>query len=286
MFECIERKINIFISSEILGLEHFRKSLKFLLYETGIVKDIYVFEQTGASSNSCQNAYLNEIQKCDLFILIIKNSTGLSNQIKKEYDKALLYNKRILIFFYNDSDDTCDFKKQVQSDSTYFEKYAESNTLFDLEKLIYKSFVEDVIAIYTNNNFIEDNQTNDEFLKYRSFSVFHTDYLKELNDENGLFDFLKATKKEPNGNFIYDRLNDFFDVVLCSKKYDKESFSLLKSNINSKYPESLKEIFVSRIDAVELCFEGDQISSINKLKILYDKVKDDVSIPEWLKNDV
>lgn len=253
MFNCVKRKINVFISSEIKGLVEFRQNLHFLLLETGLVNEVYVFEKTGASTCSCQASYLNEIPRCDLFILIVKNSSGLSSQIKREYDTATMCRKKIMIFFYNDKEEACDFKTLIKSEPTLYGKYDESNNLFELQQLIYNSFIEDVLSNYANSNLYDDNN-NKEISNHFQYTIFHNEYIKNLKDNNGLQEFINQTQSYNINNDLLKYLNEFFDIVLCNKKYNDESFKNLKNKIILNYPGELKNILLTKLNSVGFFF--------------------------------
>ena len=98
----LRRKVNVFISSKCDDkYKIVRLALKKLIEETGIAL-AYCYEAEPASSKNGISAYLQEIDKCDLFVLLVDNNDGVSDAVLKEFMRAKSNKKRTLCFFCNE----------------------------------------------------------------------------------------------------------------------------------------------------------------------------------------
>lgn len=84
----IRNKVNIFISSncnQIFAV--IREALKIMLLETGMC-EVYVFEETNATSYDVVQSYMSQLEKCDLVIFLVDNNEPLGEGTLKEVKRA------------------------------------------------------------------------------------------------------------------------------------------------------------------------------------------------------
>lgn len=141
------QKINVFISS-ICGIKRYdtlRANLKQLIEETNLA-NVYLFEETGASTLTAQHHYVWELENSDICIFIIDNLDGISPGVQKEIDTAKKYNIKSFFYF-------CDEKSKVPTpiqkgfNGSNAPKYKVVHSFEDLLEGA-QSLIDDITSIY------------------------------------------------------------------------------------------------------------------------------------------
>jgi len=91
----IERPLLVFISSVIAELQPERAVVETMIRDFGIAQP-WRFETTPASSDPVDEAYLQKVRECDIFVLIVAHRD--SSAVQNEYELALECNKPVLAF--------------------------------------------------------------------------------------------------------------------------------------------------------------------------------------------
>lgn len=289
MFNDIDDKIKVFISSKIDEIfKPIRSSLIYLLKETGLVNNVYMYEKDGSKSCSNVSAYMDKIPQSDVILLLVNNDEGITDPIMDEYKCARSFNKRILIFFLKgENNEDCEFKKMLMADPNNNPKFYVSDDVFEMQRDIYKSFIEDIINVYKPKFFESSNNINnfnDEALNEKIID-YDKEFLNEIKNNPYIF-FESYNENGTAENVNYNVVNDLFSAILYKKSIDDVDFSALKSYLSSKYNEDLKEILIERLNAVELYLNGKLNEAFNLLTILLKKVNKNKVIPNWMINDI
>jgi len=88
------RKISVFISSQMEELKYEREVAQEVLTEMNVFP--VLFEIFSAQSSTAEKAYLDEVQKCDIFVLLLGRQ--YSSATEDEYREAIKHLKPILVF--------------------------------------------------------------------------------------------------------------------------------------------------------------------------------------------
>lgn len=93
--ESVEPPLLVFVSSVIADLALEREALNHAILGLGITRP-WVFEFTPATSQILDQSYLEKVQQCDFFVLIIDRR--ISPAVEKEFITALKHSRPILAF--------------------------------------------------------------------------------------------------------------------------------------------------------------------------------------------
>ena len=285
-------RIRVFISSrcgeKYEQYEIVRKALQNLIEETGIAT-VYVFETAPGSSQDVQSAYLNKVDDCNVFVLIVDNKDDVTPYIQSEINQAKLGNKRMLCFFCNEREKK---ETEVQKDIRELAKckYKVVPLFSDLVHEIYVTLVQDIIDVYvapkvtTPVKVVELEDTNKQKLSYISEDIF-----KELSSPKKEFSkhlFNKTQADSPISSELDNAFGSFLKVLLCEKKYDDDAFIQLKNMITKMFSGHMHTVMEFRLDAVRFFFMEDLNSCINSLEKVVEFINNSKSIPTWILNDV
>ena len=95
----IKDKVKIFISSRIDNRYTIvRKSLKLLLEETNMC-EVFIFDESNASTQNVVDYYMNKIDDIDICIFIIDNKDKVSDPVLQEQKRAIELKKKGNLFF-------------------------------------------------------------------------------------------------------------------------------------------------------------------------------------------
>lgn len=288
----VEHKLSVFISSKC-GNEYeiMRKALKHLLLETGLT-DVYCFEAEPGSSESMPSAYLDQIDCCQLFILIVDNSDGISDATLAEYKRARELGKRIIAIFCSEkSVDKTEIEKEIIEQQIC--KYITVPYFSDIASRAYQSVIQDLINVYKKKKELNSSEptvdNGDSLVKINDPNVY---VKKELlsNFDNVGKTLINTIFPDFANSLFSSELDElscwFLKVVLCKEKFDLEKFSLLKSFLLEKHSEPLNSIINIRLDAVSSYFFGDLDECINKLNQALTMSLESTLIPKWICNDI
>lgn len=296
----IRNKVNIFISSNCNQIFNvIRESLKIMLLETGMC-EVYVFEETNATSYDVVQSYMSQLEKCDLVIFLVDNSEPLGEGTIKEVKRAKELQKKCMYLFCDELErKPTELQKELKAN--YFEKYQIVSKLSKMAEEAYKSVINDITDIYSlycSGKFaMKDSVT--------LLDELHEENDKELIIENGkaalkreVYSGYEYTKSILNNNVIFNVelpqniktfdyvCGDMMHVIIGNKKIVDIDYESLKKNILELHSGQLKKAIEYRLDAIFKYYIGnleDAKESINKALIISKKIK---NIPTWVTNDI
>ena len=143
----VQRKFEVFISSFCREKYiYVRKALKKMIEDTGLA-NAYVFESELGSSKNVQSSYLDEVAKCDVFILLVDNAEPIDGPTLSEYDCAKKFNRKMLCFF---CDETVKTKTEIQREIESFGniKYNIVHCFSEMTKEVFDTLMQDLVNRY------------------------------------------------------------------------------------------------------------------------------------------
>ena len=284
-----KEKIRVFISSRCgenyERYEIVRKALQNLIEETGLAV-AYVFETAPGSSQDVQSAYLNKVDDCNVFVLLVDNKDGISPYIQSEINQAKLGSKRMLCFFCNENQkEETEVQKEIRE--TVKCKYKVVSQFSDLVREAYVSIIQDIIDVYISPKVITSVQVTE---------LDDTSNQKIAFINEDIFEGLSSTKKELSKHIFSNSQEDnqasseldtafssFLQVLLCEKKFDDDAFIQLKGMIVKLFSGHMQKVIEFRLDAVRFFFMADLNSCINSLEKAVDFINNSKSIPMMLQ---
>lgn len=284
-----EDKIKVFISS-MCGdkYEVVRKALECLIKETGLAK-AYVFETAAASSQNVRSSYLNKVDNCDLFVLLVDNADGISQAVLSEIKQAESANKKMLCFFCNETGaNETDYQKELVKTGKC--KFEVVNKFSDLVQRAYISIVQDIIDSYIAPRVVTPVQVSelDDTAKQK-IAFIGEDIFKELTSskkELSRHIFNNTRSNESTSSELDKSVRSFLQVLLCEQKFDDDAFRQLKSLIVKLFSGHMQKVIEFRLDAVRFFFMADLNSCIDSLEKAVEFITNSKSIPTWVLNDV
>lgn len=286
----VENKVKIFISSKCCDNGKYtimRRGLKELLINTGLA-EVYIFEDAASSSLNVEESYLQELDNSDLCVFIIDNSEKLTEGVLKEYERAKALNKRVMYFFC-DENEKKRTRMQIEIEEQGLQKYEIIHEFSKIIHKVFRSIMQDITNMYKYKNYISKNVEIQETKQDNQTII----YKVKKSDIKGL---QLMTKELLEGFFTVDKIEEeelnefdflcaeFLKVVLKKEKINNERFVILEEKILEMYEGNLKEVIKSRLEAINLYYNGQIEKCIDKLKNII-KTKFD-NIPEWIMNDV
>lgn len=286
-----KRKINVFISSKCNGkYTCVRKALAKMIEDTGLATT-YVFENESGSSSNLPEAYLSNVKKCDVFVLLVDNYDSISDATLSEYSVAKASKKRMLCFF-------CDERKksktevQIEIENTRICKYEVVHCFSDLTAKVFDALMQDLVDEYIDMSL--DDIKEIPLLEPRQRVVVSSERLtkemlaKYAIAENPIANKLFGESKKPNtaSSQLSDLLTYFFNVVLAECEFDKIRFRKLKELILEKHSDPVKGFIKIRLEAFEHYYADDIDACINSLKQAVAYFEANQSMALWLLNDV
>lgn len=294
----IKNKANVFISSncnKIFAI--IRESLKTMLLETGLCQ-VYVFEETNATSYDVVQSYMHQLGKCDLVIFLIDNSEPLGEGTLKEVKRAKELQKKCIYLFCNEFENK-PTELQNELKNNLFEKYQVVEKLSHMAEEAYKSVVNDIMDIYSlycakefdyikHSDNESDSYDSDGIVVDNSYSQLKRDAFKEYDyTKTILNNDIIFQQEEPTKIKGFDFLSaEMLHVVIGNKKIADIDFIGLKKNILELHSGRIKSLIDNRLEAIYEYFGGNLEGSEIKLKEALQIAKDTKKIPVWITNDV
>lgn len=147
-------KYKIFVSGVQRELKEERFAVKEMVAENILLQEnfnVFLFEDSPAKSRSAKTSYIDEVRKCDIYLVILGNEYGTANKnnvsaTELEFREAKSTGKNILIYIKGKDDTTRDkrLKKlisEIKDENTGY-KYKRFNTIPELNNNIYESLIE------------------------------------------------------------------------------------------------------------------------------------------------
>lgn len=109
-------QFRVFISSVQDEFWQIRQDLKAFLLNDAVLRrfiaEVFLFEDIPANSSSATQVYLNEVERCDIYLGIFGNSYGYENSdgispTELEYDYAKKHHKTQLVYIWGRDDKNC-----------------------------------------------------------------------------------------------------------------------------------------------------------------------------------
>ncbi len=305
------KDISIFISSSMFELEYEREIANQVLKELNMQP--VLFEIFPSLSESPQEAYIENVRECDLFILICWKS--FSNAVMEEFKEAVKRNKPILIFlkslegtekrepelekFIND---LCSTDREVLSRRTVFKKF---RGIQNLQNAIKDSVLNEISKFYKDpvhtlsreemyelgNSIIRFSQSR-LFLYQRTPSLFlgARNYLSDAASQYAYEkEFLDILEKWIKENQTYNDKEMMYLFSATATKSELNEKSLInhkeyveKVKIKVNYYKNIEEKtgYRFRFNILDIPISGPMIIGDNKYAIWILGDNDAVSISQ------
>ena len=288
-------KLRVFISSLCNGKYKIaRRAIKKLLEATGLA-EVYVYEETPASSDNNESAFLSEIDRSDLCVVIVDNKDDISTAVQKEVRRAQKNNLRILYIFCNERKKTpTAMQKEVETVGA--QKYTVVSEFADIALEVYDSVIQDIIKIYCKKESPLQNKRSEvpELTVNKVFKIGSNiqrigqlaafpSVLRTLTSNI----FPKASSQEdPDGSKLDSALADHLCYILSHSKFKESNIDVICSEICSTCQENIKSILSKRFDAQKAYFLGHYNKCLKYLREAINKAFATRSVPNWVKNDI
>ena len=305
----LDRKVSVFISSKcdndeevkggILKYGIIRKALTLLLEETNMCK-VYAFEKGTGTSCDVVHSYMDQLDDCDLVIVLVDNKDGITSATQKEINRAkALHKKCIYIFCDQYENKATELQEQLQSDTTN-PRFSIVHEFSDMPEIAYKAVINDIIQLYISycKGRVDYNSFDSNQLEAYNNSIFNVSIINEdsvTKESLKGYSFTKyLVKKEANIAFerVSSELGADFNcaclegLVIGSLLTDMPNFSNIKSDIQQLHTGDIQKLVLLRYDAIEEYFCGNLQKCIELLSKCYDCYSSSKEIPKWLLNDV
>lgn len=265
-------KIKVFISS-LCGEEEesfliIRHAIANELKKTGLVDDVFVFEEESASSSSLEEDIITALIDSDVVLFLIDSRSGVSAGVRREWMYSKEISKKVLCIFYNeprknktDLQKECERLKirykRIKCFTEFIEEgckvviddvisvYKKSKTTFSFEEeiLVYKSTTSDESettsiepVIILDESIVTPDESANVFVEHTVKSKFHDNYgfivkKKNLNYYEALFDEV--------GKFIHYPLGKNGKEEKELEPHEELLMNLFKISVSSMRVEEL-----------------------------------------------
>lgn len=291
--DTVEYKVKVFISSRCDGRYFIvRKALKTLIEETNIAM-VYTFETSGPSSQNVINSYISSLDDSDLCIFLIDNKDGVSNPVLIEHKRARELGKKSIYLF-------CDEKKkkptqlQMEIYENHLEKYYIVHEFADLINKSYHGVIQDIVNIYREychgRLFDKIDYKTTDLITPKTTDTYKLD--KRLFKGFGLTqnELVKITghgEKETGEITELDLLcQKLLQIVIGKETVGDYSFEDLKRKLSEIHEILLREIILSRVDAIRSYFLNDLQQCLSHIESAYSIAISNANVPNWLLNDI
>lgn len=192
----MQRKLIVFVSSymnsKIDDLTQERKTIIKCIKELEYF-ELWAFENEPASSNNVVKYYLNGVEECDLFLLLLKKV--ITKPVKKEIDTAKKSEKPMLIFLYDDAQS----KNTKRAINNLKVKYKKFYSLNELKKEVKRALINELVTAYKSGSLRKIINKEVRFSNY---------YLLLLrNKKTGKIEDIILSK--PNSKKAYEYIKDY-----------------------------------------------------------------------------
>jgi hypothetical protein len=288
----IEYKVNVFISSKIdERYKIVRKALKEILLETNMTT-VFIFEDSGASSQDVVSSYLNQLDDSDLCIFLVDNKDGVPDPVLEEQKRAMSLNKRCIYLFCDESkkDPT---QMQVELSGGLQERHDTVHEFSDLTKKAYTSAIRDIIDIYRTNckgQLSNKRLEQDKELSLQKMSTYKIDknLFKNIDaTTNELVYIVYPHKREVTNTSELDELcRQFLSVIIGNTNFRNIDFEQLKHDVCTSHDDFMIETIKLRYSAIKAYFDNNLEECLKQLDMAYDMASSDQLIPNWILNDI
>ena len=289
----VRDKIFVFISSNIDPKYNLvRKALYDLLMETGLCR-VYEFNEEPGVSEKLVSDYLMKVEMSDIVIVLIVNGEEIKAGTLKEINLARKKGKKMIYVFCDEKEKgPTQFQKELH-DLPDAPKYVTVSKMEDMAYKAYESAICDITDRYkaycrgyyikTNDDYI-DNEKSD--FSYKDDVVYSRTELRGNELEKIA---LKRAIGIVWGNPPSEESNvfvAFLNYILGFEKLGAIDFTTLKKAVIDKARKKFHGIVEKRMEAFEAFFQTDYKKAFEILSQCAEEVKQNKSIPEWMRNDI
>lgn len=289
--------INVFISSSIQGEKYntVRHELKEKLNETGLF-NVFVFEDTQASTLSAQRLYMTKIKQADVVIFLIDNCDGVKAGVLDEINEANKYKIKSLYYFCDENEKRkTDVEERLIKESG--SKFRTVSTFNDFIKFGFQGLIEDILNVYklycdNDLDFSEKDSSIDssklavgKSTHIRKTELSSTDKCEEAFLKLMLRTSWKDSDSGDNTNTIDNWTSLFFKVVFEGQDIECFNTNMFLESVRQDQGEVYNNLVGIRWKAIQYYYDDDIASCLNELKNALAFAKDN-SIDEWVINDI
>lgn len=289
----VKTKLRVFISSKID--EKFtivRNSLATLLEETGLFL-IYIFEESGASSNDARTDYMKNLDDSHACIFLIDNSVDVPDAVMEEHSRAVSLNLRRLYFFCSETENTqISLQKEIITQKG--PKVFTVPKFSDLPSVAYKHLIQDLVKCYFPEKFKSGHsvEQKEDLTSLPTYLLLDKNIFKSYSISDPFIKILNPydTHREKNdsqSNHYEKNGSSLLRTILGREEFNISTFSQLKGSILEDHSETYRDVISLRLEAIQFYFSGDLIACKKNLKEALSNIfSSKSSFPEWLKNDI
>ncbi len=294
----IRNKIKVFISSRCgENYERYdlvRSELRKMIEGTHIA-EVYLFEESGASTQTAQQDYLYALDDSDICIFLIDNADDVTPPILKEITRAKSFPKKSLYLFCNENEKEA---TQVQKElmGAKGSKYYIVDNFNDFIHHGYVDLINDIVNIY--KNYCKNRLVDAEFelLEDHTDEKVNTTIISETLNKNS---FSKMDKCERYfTNIVYPMeyeientsdldgyLEQFLKVIWTNKDITDFNVGLLLDSLKLEMDDSLYSVVELRWKAIQSYWLDNLDKVLMYLNQAF-KLAKEINMPDWLIQDI
>ena len=288
-----EYKIKAFVSSQsgTNKYDNIRKTLKKLLEDTGLVQ-VYLFEDSHASTLDVEDSYLGKLEDNDVCIFLIDNKDDASEGVLKEHLRAQNLQKKS-IYIFCDENEKNPTKIQNELKKSKKQQYKIVHEFSELKNEGIQSLMNDIIDIY--RGYCGDRLCKEEIESHQQLSTIDVTQMRinskvtyaNLNSTNNFFNEIIGLKN--NITNIETTPFDLFCESVGKMLYHGNMITLI--DLNSFLADKKEElgplfpIIEKRWYAIIDYWNNEFDECLIKLKEAHELAKSNNSA-SWLINDI
>ncbi|MEL3985682.1 hypothetical protein AAE038_11345 [Bacillus velezensis] len=292
----LPNKIKVFISSRCgQGFERYdevRKQLKKLIESTKIA-DVYLFEESGASTQSAEQDYLYALDDSDVCLFLIDNKDDVTSAIVREITRAKSHPKKSIYLFCNEKESK---PTQIQEEliGAKGAKYYIVNSFNEFANQGFKDLITDICNIYRHyckNRLIDQEFHNSEQNKIEIGSIASESLEKRILQGidkskayigKKIFSVNKEVKETSELDRFYEQ---FLKVLFGEKSIEEFNGDLFLEQIKKEQSDNMHLVVKLRWKAIQFYWLDDFDSVLKYLKEAFDLCKES-GLPDWISQDI
>lgn len=288
-------KLNVFVSSSLSDrYKRTRKEIKNNLESTGMF-NVYLFEDSGSSSQSLTDSYLIYLERSSICIFLIDNEIEVPEGVLKEYKFVKIHqNIKPFYIFYNNPSFEVTF---IQHELVYSQsnRFKEINIFKDIETSVLDDILSEIANIYWM--YCSSDKINfSESIISKEISKIETS--PQLSFSSETFTNIDKTQRKIQekifSNFLMEisSTSDFdescskiVDLIFGDKNIKDINISILLKELKNMQTADLHEIVILRWEAIQEYYLNDYKKAIDKLILAYNKSLE-LKSSNWLFKDI
>jgi hypothetical protein len=272
-----------------------RRALKIVLENTGFI-ETYVFEDDTASTSSSREDFLFKLDRSDVCLFLIDNfDKDISEGVLAEVERAKQTNKKSIYLFLKDSNHTVtDIQKNLTgAEGRHYHEISDIREFIDAG---YKAVIDDIIETYQKycGGYLSENKKESTSVEItvESFPTDTTDIDKQIFKDLGFTKnkivslVYRPDEKDIQTSELDKLCLDVLEFLLGEKKFKDINLETLLKTLGTIQSPKLHEIVSRRWDVISSFYNGDLGTALSISESVHDTFSKDVSIPNWLMNDV